>query len=123
VQFGYWSGELTQYTKDGGEVVVQSWWMRRPDEHGKISEILESNVDVTERKGIQTKLEENACLLEEYANKMEELANERAKQLSRVERLATTGQTAGMVGHDIRNPLQAIAGELYLGKRRTQFIA
>jgi PAS domain S-box-containing protein len=108
-QFGYWSGELTQYTKAGREVVVQSWWMRRPDEHGNISEILESNVDVTERKRIQTKLEE-------YANKMEELANERAKQLSRAERLVTIGQTAGMVGHDIRNPLQAIAGELYLAK-------
>ena len=32
------------------------------------------------------------------------------------ERLATIGETAGMVGHDIRNPLQAIIGELYLSK-------
>lgn len=32
------------------------------------------------------------------------------------ERLATIGATAGMVGHDIRNPLQAIAGEVFLGK-------
>ncbi len=47
---------------------------------------------------------------------MEELANERAKQLNQAERLATIGQTAGMVGHDIRNPLQAIAGEVYLAK-------
>ncbi len=54
--------------------------------------------------------------LEEYADQMEELANERAKQLNQAERLATIGQTAGMVGHDIRNPLQAIAGELYLAK-------
>jgi PAS domain S-box-containing protein len=29
-------------------------------------------------------------------------------------RLSTIGQTAGMVGHDIRNPLQAITGDLYL---------
>jgi PAS domain S-box-containing protein len=28
--------------------------------------------------------------------------------------LATIGMTAGMVGHDIRNPLQSITGELYL---------
>jgi len=28
--------------------------------------------------------------------------------------LAAIGATAGMVGHDIRNPLQAIAGDLYL---------
>ena len=30
------------------------------------------------------------------------------------ERLIAIGQTAGMVGHDIRNPLQAITGDLYL---------
>ena len=115
-QNGYWSGELTQYTKDGKEVVVQSCWLVKPDEHGEIKEILESNVDMTERIRIQTKLEENTCLLEEYANQMEELANERAKQLKENERLVAIGQTAGMVGHDIRNPLQAIVGELYLAK-------
>ena len=56
-----------------------------------------------------------AVQLEKYANQMEELANERARQLRR-ERLIAIGQTAGMVGHDIRNPLQAIVGELYLAK-------
>jgi signal transduction histidine kinase len=47
---------------------------------------------------------------------MEELAEERARKLKDVERLATIGVTAGMVGHDIRNPLQAITGDLYLVK-------
>ena len=32
------------------------------------------------------------------------------------QRLAVIGQTAGMVGHDIRNPLQAIIGDVYLAK-------
>ncbi|MGO8806745.1 MAG: sensor histidine kinase [Candidatus Bathyarchaeia archaeon] len=32
------------------------------------------------------------------------------------ERLATIGATAGMVGHDIRNPLQAITGDVFLAK-------
>jgi signal transduction histidine kinase len=32
------------------------------------------------------------------------------------DRLAAIGQTAGMIGHDIRNPLQAIVSELYLAK-------
>jgi len=32
------------------------------------------------------------------------------------ERLAAIGATAGMVGHDIRNPLQAITGDLYLAR-------
>lgn len=32
------------------------------------------------------------------------------------ERLAAIGATAGMVGHDIRNPLQTIAGEIFLAR-------
>jgi len=32
------------------------------------------------------------------------------------ERLAAIGATAGMVGHDIRNPLQTIAGEVFLAQ-------
>jgi PAS domain S-box-containing protein len=39
------------------------------------------------------------------------------KQLQDSERLAAIGATAGMVGHDIRNPLQAIIGELFLSKK------
>jgi len=41
---------------------------------------------------------------------------ERTKQLRDSERLAAIGATAGMVGHDIRNPLQAITGDVYLAK-------
>jgi signal transduction histidine kinase len=47
---------------------------------------------------------------------LEDLVEERTKQLSDGERLAAIGQTAGMVGHDIRNPLQAITGDVYLAK-------
>jgi Signal transduction histidine kinase len=35
-------------------------------------------------------------------------------QLKEQERLAGIGQTAGMVGHDLRNPLQALVSEVYL---------
>jgi PAS domain S-box-containing protein len=53
--------------------------------------ILEADVDITERVNLQKKLQEK-------------------------ERLAAIGATAGMVGHDIRNPLQAITGDVYLLK-------
>ncbi len=39
------------------------------------------------------------------------------KQMQDNERMAAIGQTAGMVGHDIRNPLQAIVGELFLARQ------
>jgi len=38
------------------------------------------------------------------------------RQVQEKERLAAIGATAGMVGHDIRNPLQAIVSDIYLLK-------
>ncbi len=38
------------------------------------------------------------------------------KKLERAQRMAAIGETAGMVGHDIRNPLQAITSDIYLAK-------
>ena len=49
-------------------------------------------------------------------NRAELEAQEAAKKLKDSERLAAIGATAGMVGHDIRNPLQAITSDLYLAK-------
>jgi two-component system, chemotaxis family, CheB/CheR fusion protein len=47
---------------------------------------------------------------------LEALVEERTKELKTSERLAAIGATAGMVGHDIRNPLQAITSDVYLAK-------
>ena len=69
-----------------------------------------------ELENLQVKLEKQAAEVGEYATRMEYLAEERAKKLQDAERLATIGATAGMVGHDIRNPLQAILGDLYLAE-------
>jgi len=38
----------------------------------------------------------------------------------KTERLATIGETAGMVGHDLRNPLQATFGEVFLAKEELE---
>ncbi|MGE5575557.1 MAG: PAS domain S-box protein, partial [Ignavibacteria bacterium] len=113
---GKWSGEIVHICKDGSKLVVQSYWLGKLGSDGKIFDVLESNVDVTERIQMQFKLEESAIRLEEYANQMESLANKRAEELKNSERLAAIGATAGMVGHDIRNPLQAITGDLFLAK-------
>jgi polar amino acid transport system substrate-binding protein len=85
-----------------------------------ISKISHANLKLAKslynQKELQGKLEEKAAEVQEYASQMEELAEDRAKKLKDAERLAAIGQTAGMVGHDIRNPLQAITSELYLEK-------
>jgi len=62
------------------------------------------------------KLEENEKLLKAHSEDLEKMVEEKTKQLKDAERLAAIGETAGMIGHDIRNPLQGIIGELYLSK-------
>jgi PAS domain S-box-containing protein len=71
-------------------------------------------LDVTERKKAEVALRASEQKLEEYSKNLEKLVEERTKQLKDSERLAAIGVTAGMVGHDIRNPLQAITGDVYL---------
>jgi PAS domain S-box-containing protein len=66
------------------------------NEAGEIEGVFAAARDVTERK------------------KAERLAEENAKKLKDVERLAAIGATAGMVGHDIRNPLQSMTSDVYL---------
>jgi PAS domain S-box-containing protein len=77
------------------------------DELGKPTKLVGIEQDITERKRIELQLEQ-------YSKHLENLVEERTKQLKDAERLAAIGATAGMVGHDIRNPLQAITNELYL---------
>ena len=87
----------------------------------KAEEAVRFNRDVAQRRAeelerLQVKLEEKAAEVEEYASQMEQIANERLGKLKDAERLAAIGATAGMVGHDIRNPLQAITSDAFLAK-------
>jgi signal transduction histidine kinase len=63
--------------------------------------------EIADRKKAEDALRQN----EEH---LEDLVEEKTKLLKDSERMVAIGQTAGMVGHDIRNPLQAIIGEIYL---------
>jgi PAS domain S-box-containing protein len=83
-------------------------------EDGSLTSFLGISRDITERKKVEKELHEAQNKLEDYAANLEKLVEERTKQLKDAERLAAIGQVAGMVGHDIRNPLQAIVGELYV---------
>ena len=109
--------------KDGKEIPIDDSGAPIKDREDKTTGVVLIFRDITERKKaedernrMQIRLEESAIQLEEYASQMEELAEQRANRLKDAERLAAIGATAGMVGHDIRNPLQAITGDLFLAK-------
>jgi PAS domain S-box-containing protein len=56
--------------------------------------------------------------LKRYSEHLELLVEERTERLKNAERLAAIGETAAMVGHDLKNPLQSLFCMLYLAKER-----
>jgi phosphoglycerate-specific signal transduction histidine kinase len=69
----------------------------------KGKEILVTAEDIIETKQLQVQQDMHSKKLEQ--------------KLEDAERLAVVGQTADMVGHDIRKPLQAIVSATYLAKK------
>jgi PAS domain S-box-containing protein len=82
---GKWYGDVTQVTRDGREIVVAS----RQALKAEGSAILEINRDIT------------AQLRAEDA-------------LRKAERLAAMGRVAGIIAHEINNPLESITNTFYL---------
>lgn len=97
----HWTGEATHTTKENKEVIVHTDWLATLDNSDKIIEVLESNVDITACKKA---VEETLKIAEE--------------RYLKAERLAAIGQLAGMVGHDLRNPLAAVKNAVYLLRKK-----
>ena len=103
-----------EYKRKDGSIFpasVRTW--RLTDGKGKPIGIWSIVRDISEQKAHQKNLEAQTAALEK-------IIDERTNQLKKSERLAAIGQTAGMVGHDLRNPLQSVTGELYLAKCEVQ---
>ncbi len=106
-----------EYKRKDGSVFpasVRTW--RLTNGKGKVVGIWSIVRDITEQKELQRNLENQA----DYLKKVIE---DRTKQLKDSERLVAIGQTAGMVGHDLRNPLQTVIGELFLAKNEVTILA
>jgi len=99
--------EFELIRKDGRRVSVEISTF--PVKSGGKVEVMGIARDITERKRIEEKLKE-------YTENLEKIVEERTRKLKEVERLAAIGETAAMVGHDLRNPLQVLINTVYLGK-------
>ena len=75
----------------------------------KIDGAILSFLDITDRKQLEN-------VRKQHTENLENQVVEQSKELVQSERFAAIGATAAMVGHDIRNPLQAIASNIYLAK-------
>jgi len=80
---------------------------------GGEDEILSIVRDITERKRMENELRRYSEQLEELVEERTIALKESQERLVKTERLAAIGQAATMVGHDLRNPLQAIENGIY----------
>jgi PAS domain S-box-containing protein len=85
---GRWNGNLVQFAKDGRRLIVESRQALKMEELGE-GVLLEINRDITS----QLRAEE---------------------ALRRSERLAAMGRVAGIIAHEVNNPLEAITNAVFL---------
>jgi len=102
--------------RDGSEVPIDDSGSPIRDQNDQVTGVVLVFHDITERKQAEQELDS-------YHKNLEKTVEERTKQLKDSERLAAIGATAGMVGHDIRNPLQAIVSDLYIARQDTEEIS
>ena len=88
------------------------------DRVGKTVAALELTVDITEKKLLQNKLKEYSEKLEQRVTKRTAQLKQTQAKLLKAEKLAAIGELAGMIGHDLRNPLTGIKGAAYYLKTK-----
>jgi signal transduction histidine kinase len=105
-------------TEDGKDIWVELISTPIKDKDGKVVAALELAVDITERKLLQNKLAEYSQRLEEIVQQRTDQLKKTQAELVKSERLAAIGELAGMVGHDLRNPLSGIKNSAYYMKKK-----
>ena len=87
------------------------------DDAGQILGVLASARDITDRKRAEEQLQQHAHLLEEAVQQKQREMETLFEKLMRQEKLATIGQMAGSIAHELRNPLGAVKNAVYYLKR------
>ncbi|MCX8188796.1 MAG: PAS domain S-box protein [Nitrososphaeria archaeon] len=72
---------------------------------------LVSIIDITEMKKKEQQVKA-------YTENLEKLVEEKSRELREKERMAALGEAATLIGHDLRNPLQALKNNLFIIEQR-----
>jgi PAS domain S-box-containing protein len=108
-----------------GHVGNRDYWLELiatpiKDKDGNVVAALEVAMDITERKRLQNKLAEYSQKLEDIVQKRTEQLKQTQAELVKSERFAAIGELAGMIGHDLRNPLTGIKNAAYYLKKKDE---
>jgi PAS domain S-box-containing protein len=108
--------EFKLLCKDGHLIDAQLGVTPLMDEKGEFKGSLAGVQDISALKLVQAQLAEQSWRLEELVEERTQDLKVAQSQLIRAEKLATLGELAGGVGHELRNPLAVISNAVYLLK-------
>jgi len=112
-------GEFTNCRKDGTTFPISLSVSHIKDNYtDKIIAYVCIARDITENKKIQEELKRYSEELKKYSQGLEIKVDEQSKKLEEAKRFAAIGETATMVGHDLRNPLQVLVNTIFLAKMK-----
>jgi PAS domain S-box-containing protein len=110
------SGETFGVRKDGLETPIEI--STAQIQFGGKSYVLFIARDITEQKRLQKKLNDYSQHLKSMIEIRTMQLRDANERLLKTERLAAIGELAGMVGHDLRNPLAGMRGAVYYLKTK-----
>ncbi|MEP9388396.1 ATP-binding protein [Mesorhizobium sp. KR9-304] len=99
VENGRWEGTLVQRTRSGSRIVVDSRWAARRDRQGRMTGVLETHTDITERQAAQDAVQQAQA------------------ELAHAARVATLGELTASIAHEVSQPLMAIVTNGEAGMR------
>jgi PAS domain S-box-containing protein len=110
--------EYAFLAKNGKEFPVECASGLLKDAAGNPVGYISITKDITEKKLLQNKLRKYSEKLERLVAKRTEQLKQTQAKLLKAEKLAVIGELAGMLGHDLRNPLTGIKGAAYYLKTK-----
>jgi PAS domain S-box-containing protein len=113
-----------RYVKKDGTVINGKIMVSAvPNQNGKPRLFMAELDDITKRKALETRVNKYSKHLKTMVELRTSQLKDANERLVKAERLAAIGELAGMVGHDLRNPLAAIKNASYYLKKREPVIS